>query len=81
MPLDPGYIKGYPPGIRENGGQYSHGSFWVLLAFARSGNIERAVELLKLMHPIMHAQTQKMCKDIKSNPMRMSAMCIMPKAK
>jgi cyclic beta-1,2-glucan synthetase len=48
----PGYIMGYPPGVRENGGQYTHGSLWLAMAFARLGNGGRAVELLKLMSPI-----------------------------
>src|SRR5262249_190221 len=55
MEHDPGYIKGYPPGIRENGGQYTHGSLWVPLAFARLGDADKAVELLKMMHPVMHS--------------------------
>lgn len=56
-PLDPGYIKGYPPGVRENGGQYTHGSLWVPLAFAMSGNGDRAYQLLKMMHPIAHTSS------------------------
>lgn len=55
--LDPGYIKGYPPGVRENGGQYTHGSLWVPMAFARSGNGDLAADLLRMMHPMMHTQT------------------------
>lgn len=58
-PLDPGYIKGYPPGVRENGGQYTHGSLWVPLAFARMGHGDKACEILKMMHPVMHSQTQE----------------------
>lgn len=54
-PMDPGYIKGYPPGVRENGGQYTHGSLWVPLAFARQGQGDKAYEILKMMHPIFHA--------------------------
>ncbi len=48
----PGYIMGYPPGVRENGGQYTHGSLWLAMAFARIGDGARAVELLRLMSPI-----------------------------
>lgn len=58
-PLDPGYIKGYPPGVRENGGQYTHGCLWVPLAFAKMGNGDKAVELLKMMHPVMHTQNME----------------------
>jgi cyclic beta-1,2-glucan synthetase len=53
-PLDPGYIKGYPPGVRENGGQYTHGSLWLAMAFARQGDGNKAVELLKMMSPTLH---------------------------
>lgn len=55
-PLDPGYIKGYPPGVRENGGQYTHGSLWTAMAFALKGEGSKAVELLKMMHPIAHTK-------------------------
>jgi cyclic beta-1,2-glucan synthetase len=49
---NPGYIMGYPPGIRENGGQYTHGSLWLALARARMGEGAAAVRLLKLMNPV-----------------------------
>jgi cellobiose phosphorylase len=49
---DPGYIKGYPPGIRENGGQYTHGSLWVPLAFARLRLGGQAVDILQILNPI-----------------------------
>ena len=52
----PGYIMGYPPGVRENGGQYTHGSLWMAVAEARLGNGERAVHLLQLMNPIEHSR-------------------------
>jgi cyclic beta-1,2-glucan synthetase len=48
----PGYIMGYPPGVRENGGQYTHGSLWLAQAWARLGNGEAAVNLLQVMNPI-----------------------------
>ena len=57
-PLDPGYIKGYPPGVRENGGQYTHGSLWMPLAWARMKQGDKAVELLDLMSPVSHSRTQ-----------------------
>ena len=50
--LDPGYIKGYPPGIRENGGQYTHGAVWSVIAFAMLGDGDRAAELFSLLNPI-----------------------------
>jgi cyclic beta-1,2-glucan synthetase len=52
---DPGYIKGYPVGIRENGGQYTHGAIWAALAFAMQGDGDRAGELLSMLNPINHA--------------------------
>ena len=52
---DPGYIKGYPPGIRENGGQYTHGALWAVLAFAMQGDGDRAGELLTMLNPVHHA--------------------------
>ncbi|MBN1814449.1 MAG: hypothetical protein JXA14_21595 [Anaerolineae bacterium] len=54
---DPGYIKGYPPGIRENGGQYTHAALWVVWAFAELGNGDRAEELFRLLNPIYHSDT------------------------
>jgi cyclic beta-1,2-glucan synthetase len=54
---DPGYIKGYPPGIRENGGQYTHGAIWAALAFVMQGDGDRAGELLSMLNPIRHADT------------------------
>ena len=56
-PLDPGYIKGYPPGLRENGGQYSHAAMWAVLAFARLGAGDKAGALFALLNPINHART------------------------
>jgi len=56
----PGYIMGYPPGIRENGGQYTHGSLWLAAAWARLGEGSRAVRLLNLLNPI------ERCRDIAS---------------
>ncbi len=49
---NPGYIKGYPPGVRENGGQYTHGSLWLAMAMARKGDGDRAARLLRIMNPI-----------------------------
>ena len=52
----PGYIKGYPPGVRENGGQYTHAALWMAMAMARSGDGDRAVQLLRMLNPIEHAR-------------------------
>ncbi|MBI4786241.1 MAG: cellobiose phosphorylase [Chloroflexi bacterium] len=54
---DPGYIKGYPPGIRENGGQYTHGALWVVWAFAQLGQGDRAAALFRMLNPIHHGDT------------------------
>ncbi|PKN95371.1 MAG: cellobiose phosphorylase [Chloroflexi bacterium HGW-Chloroflexi-6] len=54
---DPGYIKGYPPGIRENGGQYTHAAVWAIWAFAKMGQGTRAAELFNMINPINHADT------------------------
>ena len=55
---DPGYIKGYPPGIRENGGQYTHAAAWSVMAFAALGDGDAAVSLFSLLNPIHHARTR-----------------------
>jgi cyclic beta-1,2-glucan glucanotransferase len=57
-PLDPGYIKGYPPGIRENGGQYTHAALWSVMAFAALGEGDKAADLFSLLNPINHARTR-----------------------
>ena len=54
---EPGYIKGYPPGIRENGGQYTHAALWVVMAVARLGSGDEAAELFHLLNPVNHART------------------------
>ncbi len=52
--LEPGYIKGYVPGVRENGGQYTHAAVWAIMAFAALGQGEKAWELLRLINPVRH---------------------------
>jgi cyclic beta-1,2-glucan synthetase len=56
-PRDPGYIRGYPPGLRENGGQYSHAAMWAILAHAARGDGDHAHRLFALVNPINHALT------------------------
>jgi cellobiose phosphorylase len=53
--LNPGYIKGYVPGVRENGGQYTHAAIWAAMAFAKLGDSRRAWELLAMINPVNHA--------------------------
>ncbi|MBC8132918.1 MAG: cyclic beta 1-2 glucan synthetase, partial [Deltaproteobacteria bacterium] len=55
--LEPGYIKGYVPGVRENGGQYTHAAVWTAMAFAAMGDTKRAWELFRLINPVSHATT------------------------
>jgi cellobiose phosphorylase len=56
-PLDPGYIKGYLPGVRENGAQYTHAALWAVLATALRGDGDRALELYQMINPLTHART------------------------
>lgn len=55
--LDPGYIKGYVPGVRENGGQYTHAAIWTVMAFAALGDNQRAWELLAMINPVNHGKS------------------------
>jgi len=56
---DPGYIKGYVPGVRENGGQYTHAAVWVVLAYLLNGGGDMGVELLDLINPVLHTETRE----------------------
>ena len=67
-PQDPGYIKGYPPGLRENGGQYSHAAMWAVLAHARMGDGDAAGALFSLLNPINHARTPEDAARYKVEP-------------
>jgi cellobiose phosphorylase len=66
--LDPGYIKGYVPGVRENGGQYTHGAIWTVMAFAALGDSRRAWELLAMINPVNHAATPEAIATYKVEP-------------
>lgn len=72
-PLDPGYIKAYPPGIRENGGQYSHAAAWSVMAFAALGQGDQAAALFSLLNPINHARTRSAVHRYKVEPYVMAA--------
>jgi cyclic beta-1,2-glucan synthetase len=65
---DPGYIKGYPPGIRENGGQYTHAALWSVIGFAGLGLGDKAVELFSLLNPINHARSRAGVQRYKVEP-------------
>ncbi|MGZ5100274.1 MAG: GH36-type glycosyl hydrolase domain-containing protein, partial [Usitatibacter sp.] len=66
--LNPGYIRGYVPGVRENGGQYTHGAIWSAMAFAAMGDRERAWELTTMMNPVNHARTPQGMATYKVEP-------------
>ena len=70
---NPGYIQGYLPGVRENGGQYTHGAIWAVMAFARMGNTERAWQLWGLINPVNHTLTASDIEKYKAEPYVMSA--------
>jgi cyclic beta-1,2-glucan synthetase len=65
---DPGYIKAYPPGVRENGGQYTHAAVWLVMALAKLGQGDEAGELFHLMNPINHARTADQVARYKLEP-------------
>ncbi|OJY15500.1 MAG: cyclic beta 1-2 glucan synthetase [Nitrosospira sp. 56-18] len=71
--LDPGYIKGYVPGVRENGGQYTHAAIWTTMAFAVRGDSKRAWELLSMINPVNHTRTPEKTAIYKNEPYVASA--------
>jgi cyclic beta-1,2-glucan synthetase len=72
-PRDPGYIKGYPPGIRENGGQYTHAAIWTVMAFARLGDGDKAFGLFDLLNPIHQASRRESAHRYKVEPYAVAA--------
>jgi cellobiose phosphorylase len=66
--LNPGYIKGYVPGVRENGGQYTHGAIWAAMAFAALGDSLRAWELFAMINPVNHARSPEAIATYKVEP-------------
>ena len=70
---DPGYIKGYVPGVRENGGQYTHGAIWAILAYTSLGEGDKAAELFHMLSPINHARTEHEVNRYKVEPYVMAA--------
>jgi cyclic beta-1,2-glucan synthetase len=71
--VDPGYIKGYLPGVRENGGQYTHGAIWSAMAFAALGDGDKAAELFSILNPINHMATRAGVQRYKVEPYVMAA--------
>jgi cyclic beta-1,2-glucan synthetase len=66
--LNPGYIKGYVPGVRENGGQYTHGAIWAAMAFAKLGDSARAWDLFNMINPVNHAKSAEQVAIYKVEP-------------
>jgi cellobiose phosphorylase len=66
--LDPGYIRGYVPGVRENGGQYTHAAIWAAMAYAALGDHRRAWELMTIINPANHALTRPAAQTYKVEP-------------
>ena len=75
-PLDPGYIKGYVPGIRENGGQYTHAAVWTLLAFAALGDGDKAGELFRMLNPINRTASRAGVQRYKVEPYVVCGRCL-----
>ena len=71
--LNPGYIKSYLPGVRENGGQYTHSAIWAVIAFALSGRNDKAMELYKIINPINHSKTTEEALVYKVEPYAIAA--------
>jgi cyclic beta-1,2-glucan synthetase len=70
---DPGYIRGYLPGVRENGGQYTHGALWAVRALAEAGRVERAAPLLEMLSPISHTRTPEQVAVYQAEPYAIAA--------
>jgi cellobiose phosphorylase len=66
--LNPGYIKGYVPGVRENGGQYTHAAIWLVMAFAAIGDKKRTWELLQMINPINRTSSEDKISKYKTEP-------------
>ncbi len=66
--LNPGYIKGYVPGVRENGGQYTHAAIWLVMAYARLGDKQKTWELLQMVNPINHGNDAPSVEQYKVEP-------------
>ncbi|GAB2813028.1 GH36-type glycosyl hydrolase domain-containing protein [Ferruginibacter profundus] len=71
--MNPGYIKGYVPGVRENGGQYTHAAIWLIMAFAAMGNRESTWELLQLVNPLIRAKDADAMEKYATEPYIMAA--------
>ncbi|MBQ3145092.1 MAG: hypothetical protein IJB90_00640 [Clostridia bacterium] len=66
--LEPGYIKAYLPGVRENGGQYTHAAMWAIIAYSKLGFGDKAVEYYRMVNPIEHSRTKEAARKYKVEP-------------
>jgi cyclic beta-1,2-glucan synthetase len=73
IPHDPGYIKGYLPGVRENGGQYTHAALWTIMALGRLGLGDEAMELFHMVNPINHTRTPEGLEQYRTEPYAVAA--------
>jgi cyclic beta-1,2-glucan synthetase len=73
MAQDPGYIKGYVPGVRENGGQYTHAALWTVMALAQSGLGDEAMELFHMVNPVNHMRTPEGVERYRAEPYAVAA--------
>ena len=67
-PKEPGYIKSYPPGVRENGGQYTHAATWFVIALAEMGNADEAYRCFSMLNPVNHALDEKAAEQYRVEP-------------
>jgi cyclic beta-1,2-glucan synthetase len=73
MAHDPGYIKGYLPGVRENGGQYTHAALWTVMALAHLGRGDEAMELFHMLNPINHMRSPEGLEQYRAEPYAVAA--------
>jgi len=66
--LEPGYIKAYLPGVRENGGQYTHAAMWAIIAYSKLGFGDKVVEYYRMVNPIEHSRTKEAARKYKVEP-------------
>jgi len=66
--IEPGYIKSYLPGVRENGGQYTHAAIWTIIAFAKLGFGDKVLEYFRMINPVEHSRTKEAAKKYKVEP-------------
>jgi len=71
--IDPGYIKGYVPGVRENGGQYTHAAVWTVMAYAKMKNAARTWDLLQMLNPVNHGKDEEGIELYKTEPYVLAA--------